>query len=169
MWIARNLQRAAEGSGDALAAAEAPGGEASVGQPGDVVPVTPPGPAPGTPMYEPMSDSDIPERAGGHKRQRSAGAEEDLLREEQEGRGRDDAFPVLTNTLEKFVVDTSGFLSRAEEQRDMMRTISAMGVDVSDICSPLRVSSMAERIELKPGFAVDLSVIDPQDGMPWDL
>ena len=40
---------------------------------------------------------------------------------------------------------------------------------VSHIYSPPRVSSMAERIVLIPGFALDLSVNDPKDNMPWDF
>ena len=49
------------------------------------VPITPPGPAPGTPQYEPVSmDAEAQEADRGMKRQRSAGAEDELEASEQE-------------------------------------------------------------------------------------
>ena len=40
---------------------------------------------------------------------------------------------------------------------------------VSEIQAFPRVSSMAERIGLVLGFALDLSVTDSEDNMPWDF
>ena len=40
--------------------------------------------------------------------------------------------------------------------------------DVSEIYSPPRVVAMAARMGLKPGFALDLTIVDPDDGRPWD-
>ena len=41
--------------------------------------------------------------------------------------------------------------------------------DVSKIYSPPRVVAMAARMGLRPGFALDLTVIDPDDGLPGVL
>ena len=41
--------------------------------------------------------------------------------------------------------------------------------DVSEVYSPPRVIAMAARMGLKPGFALDLTVVDPDDGRPWDF
>ena len=41
--------------------------------------------------------------------------------------------------------------------------------DVSEFYSPPRVTAYASRLGLSPGFALDLTVIDPDDGKPWDF
>ena len=41
--------------------------------------------------------------------------------------------------------------------------------DVSEIYSRLRVTAYAQSLGLNPGFALDLAVIDPDDGKPWDF
>ena len=41
--------------------------------------------------------------------------------------------------------------------------------DVSEIYSRPRVTAMAARMGLKPGFALDLTVVYPDDGKPWDF
>ena len=35
--------------------------------------------------------------------------------------------------------------------------------------SPPRVTKLAQKVHLKPGFAIDLSENDPVDGLPYDL
>ena len=43
---------------------------------------------------------------------------------------------------------------------------------VSEICSPQRVAEMLKHMsihKLTPGLAFDLTTVDPDDGMPWDL
>ena len=43
---------------------------------------------------------------------------------------------------------------------------------VSEIYSPPRVTDLIRRIKsrhLLPGFALDLTVVDPEDGLPWDF
>ena len=40
---------------------------------------------------------------------------------------------------------------------------------VSELYSPPRVTAMAEKMGMIPGFALDLTVRDPEDGMPWDF
>ena len=40
---------------------------------------------------------------------------------------------------------------------------------VSEVYSPPRVSALAGRMGLQRGFALDLTVVDPDDGKPWDF
>mgnify|MGYP003322403897 FL=1 len=40
---------------------------------------------------------------------------------------------------------------------------------VSEIYSPPRVTGLAGKMGLDPGMALDLSVVDPDDGKPWDF
>ena len=42
-------------------------------------------------------------------------------------------------------------------------------VDVSEVYSPPRVVPLAEKCGLSPGFSLDLSILDPDDGKPWDF
>ena len=54
--------------------------------------------------------------------------------------------------------------------RQVLRLASSMGrPDVAEVYSPPRVAALAERFGLVPGFSLDLSVLDPNDGLPWDL
>ena len=50
----------------------------------------------------------------------------------------------------------------------LLRSFGCMSVtyDVSEIFSPPRVTAMATRMGLKPGFALVLTVVDPDDGKP---
>ena len=41
--------------------------------------------------------------------------------------------------------------------------------DVSEIYSRPRITAYAASLGLSPGFALDLAVIDPDDGQPWDF
>ena len=43
------------------------------------------------------------------------------------------------------------------------------GSHVSEIFSPPRVTALANKFKLTPGFALDLSQDDPEDGKPWDF
>ena len=53
---------------------------------------------------------------------------------------------------------------------NVLRAASAMGrPHVAEIYSPPRVTSLADQFGLIPGFALDLTVIDPTDGQPWDF
>ena len=40
---------------------------------------------------------------------------------------------------------------------------------VSEIYSPPRVTALAGSVGLSPGFALDITVIDPEDGQPWEF
>ena len=42
-------------------------------------------------------------------------------------------------------------------------------VHVAEVYSPPRVTRLAPRLGLNPGFAFDLSENDPEDGRPWDF
>ena len=53
----------------------------------------------------------------------------------------------------------------------MLKKIGMMSVrrnDVSETYSRPRVTVYATLLGLSPGFASDLAVVDPEDGMPWD-
>ncbi len=41
--------------------------------------------------------------------------------------------------------------------------------DVAEVYSPTRVTGMAEKFNLKPGWALDLTMNDPDDDKPWDF
>ena len=58
-----------------------------------------------------------------------------------------------------------------EEYLQMMVSLGAMSRNnaVSEIYSPPRVSALARRMGLRKGFALDLTVVDPDDGRPWDF
>ncbi len=59
-----------------------------------------------------------------------------------------------------------------EELCETLRQMGMLSVkknDVSEICSRLRVTAYATSLGLSPGFALDLAVVDPDDGMPWDF
>jgi len=43
------------------------------------------------------------------------------------------------------------------------------GKHVSEIYSPPRVTNIANKIGLTPGFAFDLTTVDPVDGKAWDF
>ena len=43
------------------------------------------------------------------------------------------------------------------------------GKHVSEVYSPPRVTHIAKKVGLSTGFALDLTQLDPDDGMPWDL
>ena len=50
------------------------------------------------------------------------------------------------------------------------RSMNADGsFDVAEVYSPIRVTGMAEKFNLKPGWALDLTTNDPDDGKPWDF
>ena len=53
----------------------------------------------------------------------------------------------------------------------MLQGLGAMSLKdaVSEIYPPPRVKALAHRLGLRKGFALDLTVIDPEDGMPWDF
>ena len=40
---------------------------------------------------------------------------------------------------------------------------------VAEVYSPPRVTAHAWKLGLNPGFALDLTVPDPVDGLPWDF
>ena len=42
-------------------------------------------------------------------------------------------------------------------------------IDVGEIYSPERVTTVASRMRLIPGLALDLTTVDPEDGEPWDF
>ncbi len=55
------------------------------------------------------------------------------------------------------------------QELKMLGLFSVKGNDVSEIYSQPRVTAYAARLGLSPGFALDLAVVDPDDGLPWDF
>ena len=47
------------------------------------------------------------------------------------------------------------------------RSKDLSNVHVSEVYSPPRVTAIANRFNLTPGFALDLTKNDPDDGLPW--
>ena len=45
----------------------------------------------------------------------------------------------------------------------------AARLKVTELYSPPRVTKQAHKFGLLPGFALDLTTIDPTDGKPWDF
>ena len=57
-----------------------------------------------------------------------------------------------------------------DELLEIMHEANLLGrPHVSEIYSPPRMSPLAERVGLKRGLALDLSVLDPYDNLPWDF
>ena len=67
----------------------------------------------------------------------------------------------------------SGINSKEEERTIVTKALSnyCPGIEshIIEIYSPPRVTTMAERFKLIPGLALDLTTIDPDDGMPWNF
>ncbi len=63
---------------------------------------------------------------------------------------------------EKFVVP------RAREVRRQVRS-DLTDMDAAEMYSPPRITEMAEKLGMRPGWALDLTVTDPEDGLPWDF
>ena len=45
----------------------------------------------------------------------------------------------------------------------------AFGSDCGEVYSPPRITKMASEMGLHPAWALDLTVVDPDDGIPWDF
>ena len=45
----------------------------------------------------------------------------------------------------------------------------AFGLDCGDVYSPPRITKMASEMGMRPAWALDLTVTDSEDGMPWDF
>ena len=43
------------------------------------------------------------------------------------------------------------------------------GNHISEVYSPPRVAKLASKVQLTPGFSIDIREVDPDDGQPWDL
>ena len=74
----------------------------------------------------------------------------------------------LVHTLESFGADKDQLMKRVIELNEVVVSMGAIGVDVSEIYSPPRVVALATRYGLRPGFSLDLSVND-ECGKPWDF
>ncbi len=55
------------------------------------------------------------------------------------------------------------------QELKMLGLFSIIRDDVSEIYSQPRVTAYAARLGLSPAFALDLAVVDPDDGQPWDF
>ena len=76
----------------------------------------------------------------------------------------DDAIALLESTIKPPVIESGNVLL------EVLRNANALGhADVAEIYSPPRVTTLAEKYGLLPGLALDLSVTDPDDGLPWNF
>ena len=87
-----------------------------------------------------------------------------------------DAAPASSDEMQEVLMSISSILkdSADSDLQEIMQLLKEFGCasrrnDVSEIYSPPRVIAMAARMGLRPGFALDLTVIDPDDGLPWDF
>ena len=55
------------------------------------------------------------------------------------------------------------------EQMEAALERDGLASHVSEIYSKPRVTSMAEKMGLVSGMALDLTTVDPDDGKPWDF
>ena len=63
----------------------------------------------------------------------------------------------------KHTTDTNTYL-------ELQLLAATMGApDVAEIDSPPRITALAHRMGLTPGFALGLTVLDPHDNMPWNF
>ena len=53
-------------------------------------------------------------------------------------------------------------------QRRTLRQ-NGYGKDVAEVYSPPRVTKVASSMKIRPAFALDLTQVDPEDGLPWDF
>eukprot|EP00973_Karenia_brevis_P017222 2365562-Karenia_brevis.AAC.1 len=56
---------------------------------------------------------------------------------------------------------------KAQEQR--LSRLAEPSRIISEVYSPPRVAPVAPTVGMKTGFSIDLTEMDPDDGMPWDL
>ncbi len=59
-----------------------------------------------------------------------------------------------------------------QEQHSILQKISMLSTKrsvVSELYSSMRVTAYAKQLGLSPGFAPDLTILDPDDNMPWDF
>ena len=76
----------------------------------------------------------------------------------------DDAIALLKSMTKPPRIESSKVLL------EVLRNANAMGhADVAEIYSPPRVTSLAEKYGMLPGFALDITVTDPDDGLPWNF
>ena len=76
----------------------------------------------------------------------------------------DDAIALLESMTKPPRIESSKVLL------EVLRNANAMGhADVAEIYSPPRVTSLAEKYGMLPGFALDITVTDPDDGLPWNF
>ena len=73
----------------------------------------------------------------------------------------------LDNVSQKVHKRWNDDMNRMRE--DMKQYGSEVKFHITEVYSPPRVNTMAERLGLIPGMSLDLTTVDPDDGMPWDF
>ena len=81
-----------------------------------------------------------------------------------------------TEQTDQMLLEVSNTLDEAsaEDLEELLKLYKNFGSvsykdTVSEVYSPPRVSALAGRMGLQRGFALDLTVVDPDDGKPWDF
>ena len=82
----------------------------------------------------------------------------------------DKLFAIRQHTQVKEILKDLDEQFKLPKNRRQRRSMDATGAhDVSEIYSPPRVTATAAAMGLRPGFALDLTVVDEDDGTPWDF
>ena len=55
------------------------------------------------------------------------------------------------------------------EKMDEALKLENVGTAIFDVYSPPRINAIAEMWKLLPGWSVDFTSLDPEDGQPWDF
>ena len=71
----------------------------------------------------------------------------------------------------KRIIEELGRQPKFQLNARRRRTIRQVNhcTDVGEIYSPPRITAMASKLGLKPAWALDLTQMDPVDGLPWDF
>ena len=83
----------------------------------------------------------------------------------------DDVISLLQQCMQKAMgAHQNRGITNPKKLTSIMRDANALGYPhVSGIYSPPRVTSLAAMLGLRPGMAFDLTLVDEDDGLPWDF
>ena len=94
----------------------------------------------------------------------------------------DEAFESMAEEIRDTETEDTEMINQVSETREEMedtahelrKAIAYMSngcsfPDIAEIYSPPRVTALAHRFKLNPGFALDLTVSDPEDGLDWNF
>ena len=83
--------------------------------------------------------------------------------EEEEREAKKRRISLLGPSQKVFKGDAQNWLQQ------MRQELNPMEATITELFSPPRVTKEAKSFNLKPGDTFDLTVVDPDDGLPWDM